>query len=67
LPLYFGEHTSLNEKPKRPFPDNRFLVRTVEENTDAGRHKIGEISQKKSHVEKTLQTQILLSEAPRAG
>ncbi|MDR2698691.1 MAG: hypothetical protein LBB30_03315 [Candidatus Methanoplasma sp.] len=56
LTFYFDQHTALDEKPEIPFPDNRFLVRAVEEKTDPARHNVREVSQKNSVEEKTLQT-----------
>jgi len=53
--FFFDEHTSLNDKPKKPFPDNRFIMREVRDHAD-GRHEIEEVSQKRSVKEKALQT-----------
>jgi hypothetical protein len=57
LKFYFDQHTSLNEKPEIPFPDNRFLIRAVEDKTDPSRHNVRDVSQKRSVEENTIQTQ----------
>jgi hypothetical protein len=57
LTFYFDQHTSLNEKPEMPFPDNRFLIKAVEDKTDPARHNVRYVSQKRSVEENTVQTQ----------